>query len=272
MTEPIPTSPVPAEPRPVFVTSTSRAADAGFLTLADLSQITTSLDLDYRIVGGHMVTLLVALHGVSAQVPLRETADADFAALPTVIADPRLPAALIERGYRSREAANRFTRDADDPDGRLSLVIDILAPSYQGALVPNQRHGDLVVDEVPGLVFALHRPAELLDVHVRLTSGEGLRLRLALPDVTSALCLKALAYRGRFAAKDAVDLWRLIHAAYAAGLRAADWPVSVTGRQAADVLHRFFGTPAAAGLKQMSTNPADRTRMQALVRQVVPVG
>lgn len=81
---------------------------------------------------------------------------------------------------------------------------------------------------------------------------------------------EAVAYRGRFAAKDAVDLWRLIHAAYAAGLRAADWPTSVTGRQAADVLHRFSGTPAAAGLKQMSANSADRTRMQALVRQVVP--
>ncbi|WP_422734181.1 hypothetical protein ACN26Y_02480 [Micromonospora sp. WMMD558] len=114
MTRPMPASPVPAEPRPVSLISTSRAADAGFLTLADLAQITTTLDLDYRIVGGHMVTLLVALHGVSAQVPLRETADADFAALPTVIADPRLPAALIERGYRSRKTANRFTRDTDD--------------------------------------------------------------------------------------------------------------------------------------------------------------
>lgn len=107
----MPARPVPVEPRPVSLASTSRAADAGFLTLADLAHITTSLDLDYRIVGGHMVTLLVALHGVSAQVPLRETADADFAALPTVIADPRLPAALVECGYRSREAANRFTRD-----------------------------------------------------------------------------------------------------------------------------------------------------------------
>ncbi|MEV0426488.1 hypothetical protein [Micromonospora sp. NPDC050495] len=269
MTGPMPARPVPAEPRPVSLVSTSRAADAGFLTLGDLAHITTSLDLDYRIVGGHMVTLLVALHGVSAHVPMRETADADFAALPTVIADPRLPAALIERGYRSREAANRFARDTDDSDGQLSLVIDILAPSYQGALVPNQRHGGLVVDEVPGLILALHRPAELLDVRVQLTSGVDLSLRLALPDVTSALCLKALAYRGRFAAKDAVDLWRLIHAAYAAGLRAADWPTSITGRQAADVLHRFFGTPAAAGLKQMSANSADRTRMQALVRQVV---
>ncbi|MDT0530375.1 hypothetical protein RM555_15395 [Micromonospora sp. DSM 115977] len=272
MTGPTSSSADPKAPKPVSVVSTSRAADTGFLTLADLAQITTALGLDYRIVGGHMVTLLVALHGVSEQVPLRETADADFAALPSVIADPRLPGALLERGYRSREAANRFTRDSADEYGQLSLVIDILAPSYRGALVPNQRHGDLVVDEVPGLVLALHRPAELLDVDVQLTNKGHLSMCVALPDVTSALCLKALAYRGRFAPKDAVDLWRLIHAAHAAGLRTADWPVSITGRQAADVLHRFFGTPDAAGLKQMSSSIADRTRMRALVREIVPAG
>ncbi|NGM16112.1 hypothetical protein [Verrucosispora sioxanthis] len=183
-------------PRSVSLVSTSRAADAGFLTLADLAEITSALELDHRIVGGHMVTLLVALHGVSAQVPLRETADADFAALPTVVADPRLPAELVERGYTSREAANRFMREVEDSHGPLTLVVDILAPSYRGALVPNQRHGELVVDEVPGLVLALHRPAELLDVHVQLTSGEPLGMRVMLPDVASALCLKALAYRG----------------------------------------------------------------------------
>ncbi|MBQ1051228.1 hypothetical protein KBX50_22485 [Micromonospora sp. C51] len=265
------TGPAPVAPRSVSLVSTSRAADAGFLTLADLAEITTALELDHRIVGGHMVTLLVALHGVSAQVPLRETADADFAALPTVVADPRLPAELVERGYTSREAANRFMREVEDSHGPLTLVVDILAPSYRGALVPNQRHGELVVDEVPGLVLALHRPAELLDVHVQLTSGEPLGLRVMLPDVASALCLKALAYRGRFAAKDAVDLWRPINAAYAAGLRVGNWPGSVTGRQGAEVLHRFFGAPQAAGLKQMSTSTADRIRMQALVREVVPV-
>lgn len=126
------TGSVPVAPRSVSLVSTSRAADAGFFTLADLAEITTTLELDHRIVGGHMVTLLVALHGVSHEVPLRETADADFAALPTVIADPRLPAALVERGYTSREAANRFIREVEDSQGLLNLVVDILAPSYRG--------------------------------------------------------------------------------------------------------------------------------------------
>jgi hypothetical protein len=71
-------------------------------------------------------------------------------------------------------------------------------------------------------------------------------------------------------AKDAVDLWRLLAAAHAADLREEDWPGGVTGRKAADVLHRFFGVPSGTGLKQASSARADRTRMQALVRQVVP--
>jgi len=253
----------------VSLASTSRAADAGFLSLADVSVIATNLGIDYRIVGGHMVTLLVAAYGVSDQVPMRETADADFAALPEVVADPRLPTELTQHGYLRREDANRFVRGYGDEHGPLDLVVDVLAPSYRGKLVPNQRHGELVVDEIPGLALALHRPATLVDVRVQLTSRVALAMRLALPELPAALCLKALAYRGRFAAKDAVGLWRLLTAAHAAGLREETWPGGVTGRKAADVLHHFFGAPSGTGLKQVSSVRADRTRVQALVRHVV---
>ncbi|GIG85471.1 hypothetical protein [Plantactinospora endophytica] len=54
-------SEAPSPSLPVSVVSTSRAADAGYLTLADLSAIAATLAVDYRIVGGHMVTLLVAV-------------------------------------------------------------------------------------------------------------------------------------------------------------------------------------------------------------------
>ncbi|MFE9694702.1 hypothetical protein [Micromonospora sp. NPDC005806] len=251
------------------LTSTSRAADAGFLTLADLSSIAAELALDHRIVGGHMVTLLTAAHGVAGQVPMRETLDADFAALPAVIADPRLPRALADCGYHRTDAANRFIREHQDNHGPLNLVVDILAPSFENRLVPNQRHGDLVVDEVPGLVLALHRPATLVHLQVRLTNADELALQVRLPDLVSALCVKALAYRGRFAAKDAIDLWRLLNAAQAAGLTAETWPTSATGRDSAHILHRFFGIPGATGLTQVSASSADRTRMQALIARIV---
>lgn len=258
--------------RQLVLASTSRAADAGYLALADLAEITASMNAQYRIVGGHMVTLLAAAHGVSGQVPLRETADADFGALPQVIADPRLVQALRERQYAAPGAANRFVRRHRDNEGVVDLVIDLLAPSYQGRLLSCQPHGDLVVDEIPGLALALGRPSERLDIRVRLLSGGDLRMRLTLPDLTSALCIKALAYRGRFADKDAVDLWRLMTAAYAAGLRSDSWPPTATGRLAAEVLAQFFARPGAAGLRQACPRPADQARMRAMTRAVVALG
>jgi hypothetical protein len=60
MSEPV-DQPQPGVAPLLTLVSTSRAADAGYLALADLAQIATAMDADYRIVGGHMVTLLVAV-------------------------------------------------------------------------------------------------------------------------------------------------------------------------------------------------------------------
>ena len=255
----------------VSLDSTSRATDAGFLALADLAQIATDLAVDYRIVGGHMVTLLVAAHHASHLVPTRETLDADFGALPQVIADPRLVLALRDLGYAPVGAANRFVRTLLDPPGPLDLVVDILAPSYVGRLLPNQRHGDLIVDEVPGLASALARPPVVVQLTVRLLHGGSVETTLALPDLVGALCIKALAYRGRYSDKDAVDLWRLLNAAHVAGIRPGDWPSTITGQAAATVLWKFFGRTGAAGLRQACRQRSEQTHLRAIVRAVVPV-
>jgi hypothetical protein len=248
--------------------STSRAADGGYLALADLAEIAATLDVDYRIVGGHMVTLLAGVYGVSEQVILRETLDADFGAPPEVVADPRLPRALRERRYSTPGAANRFVCQ-ENAHRHPDRVIDILAPSFEGRLLSGRQHGGLVVDEIPGLAFALNRPPIEVELGVRLSYGSDIGMRLVLPDLVGALCIKALAYRGRFADKDAVDLWRLMNAAYAAGLRADSWPGTVTGRRAAEVFERFFSRRRAAGLKQVSNRRDDQLRMQAMTFAVV---
>lgn len=172
----------------LVVASTSRAADGGYLALRDLSEIADAMGVEYRVVGGHMVTLLATLHGVSDQVPLRETTDADLGVSPQVVADPRLPQALRDRNYALSGAANRFVRDRDGGRGRLEVVIDVLAPSYRGGLRPNQRHGDLFVDEIPGLAFALSVPLP------RLSSGcicsTATRLRCISPyQISRARCV-----------------------------------------------------------------------------------
>ncbi|SNR59580.1 hypothetical protein [Blastococcus mobilis] len=230
--------------------------------------------MPYRLVGGNAVTLLVAVHGVSDLVPARETADADFGAAYPVVADPRLLAALRERGYR-QQSGNRFlrTHTLGPTTGRAApswdLVIDVLAPSYVGRLLPNQTHGELVVDEVPGLNLALAREGTPVTVEVTLTSGHTVTTALMLPDVVSAICLKAYAYAGRLTERDAVDLWRLLEAAYAAGITAALWPTGPTATEAAAVLRQHFGRPGAPGLARAGDSMRARTRIAALVTHVV---
>lgn len=262
-----------ATPR-LILGSAGRASDAAFQAAADLAAIAAELDVPYRLIGGNAVTLLVAVHGVGDLVPSRETADADFGAAYPVVADPGLPAALHERGYR-QQSGNRFLRTHSLPPtpGRAApswdLVIDVLAPSYVGRLLPNQPHGELVVDEVPGLNLALARDATAVTVDVTLTSGHQVTAALILPDVVSAICLKAYAYAGRLTGRDAVDLWRLLEAAFAAGITADSWPTGPTAAEAAAVLRQHFGRPGAPGLRRASDSMRDRTRIAALVAHVI---
>jgi hypothetical protein len=220
----------------------------------------------YRLIGGNAVSLLTSVHGVGDRVPARDTADADFGASYDVVCDPRLPRALAQRGYL-RSAGNRFVRT--DPGTGDELAIDVLAPSYTGQLRVNQPRGDLWVDEVPGLAFALARPATVVIAEVVLTSAVSLHAELLLPDVIAALCLKAYAYAGRLHPRDALDIWRLLEAAHAADVRANGWPRSATGSDAAQILHRHFGRPSSNGTADATSATAHQARIRALVAQVV---
>lgn len=244
--------------------STSRAQDAGYLAMKDVTGVAAAVRAPYRIVGGQMVTLLVAAYEVTG-VPARETADADLGTTFDVVADPNLVAVLTERGYGSVGAANRFER----VDAMLTLAIDVLVPSFTGRLETSQQHGDMVVDEIPGLSFALERPALELSLETRLTDARTVQMNVALPDPVAALCLKALSYGSRYAARDAHDLWRLLEVAYTSGIRVSGWPTSATPSDASVVLHRFFNRAPANGLRDISADTAIQTRVRALVAAVV---
>ncbi|KQS71147.1 hypothetical protein [Modestobacter sp. Leaf380] len=109
-------------------------------------------------------------------------------------------------------------------------------------------------------------------IDVRLTSGHDLVADLTLPDVVSAICLKAHAYTGRMTDRDAVDLWRLLEVALAAGVTAATWPTGPTASDAAVVLRQHFGRPGSPGTARATRDPAQQTRIRALVGHVVGPG
>jgi hypothetical protein len=55
----------------------SRAEEAGYLALADIAHLAAQTGIDYRIVGGQMVSLHVAASGADDPA-LRQTLDADL--------------------------------------------------------------------------------------------------------------------------------------------------------------------------------------------------
>jgi hypothetical protein len=249
----------------LILRSTHRAGDAAWLAVADVVEVAERLDVVYRLVGGNSVALLVNHHGVADVVPPRETADADVGVPFEVCGDVRLLPALTGAGYE-RTAGNRFERSVGDR----RLVIDILAPSYTGTLLSNQPHGELVVDEIPGLLDALHLPATRVHAEVVLTDGAAMTIDVALPDVRAALIMKAYSYAGRLSANDAVDVWRLLEAANAEGLTADDWPATAGGGDAAVLLHQHFASPAGAGPRRGTSDRGVHARIRALTHRVVP--
>jgi len=245
--------------------STSRATDGAWMAAADVASAAEAAGVEYRLVGGNAVTLLTHVHGVAGRVPERETADADMGASMQVCGSPGLLAALPAQAYAQLDGS-RFERKTA---GRV-LTIDLLAPSYSGTMLSNQAAGPVVVDAVPGLGLALARPATVVAVAVVLSHGERIAFSVHLPDLLSALVLKSSAYRGRFADRDALDVWRLLEAAHSAGIRSEEWPGGTEGRDGALSLRTHFGDASSAGPKKATREKASQARIRALVNTLVP--
>jgi hypothetical protein len=137
----------------------------------------------YRVIGGHMVTMLVARWGLGSEL-YRETSDADLGVPPLVVQSPELVDQLMARGYE-RRSGNRFGRPMHDVPvsifGALATIpeatIDILVPAYTGRPRNDKKFGThLVTTEVPGLATALRRPPVVMSLRLRRMNGEVLDL------------------------------------------------------------------------------------------------
>lgn len=256
-------------PAALVLVSGSLASDAAHLASRDIAAVADDLRVDYRLVGGNAVTLLTYVHHVDAAVPLRETADADLGAHLEVLGEPALLEAMTGLGYTQREG-NRFVRHAASPGGPLELAVDVLAPSRTGRLETNQPVGALVVDAVPGLPLALRMPATWAHVTVTLTAAETLTYTVALPHVLAMLAMKAHAFAGRMATRDAVDIWRLLEAAHAAGYGPVDWPRGASTSDTHTLLRRHFTLPSSAGMNALRSTSADQARVRLLTQSLLP--
>ena len=253
----------------VTLTSTSRSADAGHLSAADIAAIAREAGIEFRLIGGNAISLLVWAHHATELVPGRETNDADLGVPSEAIGAAGLIGALTNRHYQQTEG-NRFVRTVEHDGATLELEIDVLVPAYGDRMESNQPFGDLVVDAIPGLAVAIARAPTLVHVTAQLTTGTDVRYAVPLPEPISALCMKAYAYRWRFAQRDALDIWRLLEVARKLGLSQQTWPAGASGRVASQILHQYFGMPASTGPAAATADPAQQTRIRALVLSIVP--
>lgn len=261
----------------------SLADDLGYVALADLAHMLGGeAALPYRVIGGHMVTALVARWRLGPEL-YRETGDTDLGVPPVVVRDGGLVERLLDLGYE-RVAGNRFVRPIDDVPVRIvgaseaprQAVIDVLVPAYRRRARHTRRiGGDLVTTEAPGLATALARPPVTLEMELHRLNGERLDILVAFPDEAAALTMKALATRVRTRDADVVDVWRCLEAAVAAGVPASAFADAVAAQSVATVRGLFEsrhgpGMTALVGAQRLSATAADErfTRLRALIARV----
>lgn len=264
--------------------ASSVADDLGYVALSDLARAFGDIAADYRVIGGHMVTMLAARWRLGADL-YRETGDVDLGIPPIVARDQHVVSRLKEINYL-QVAGNRFARELTDiPAGMMSeshspnpeALIDVLIPAYTSRAHENVRVGDdLFTTEVLGLQLALARPPVTIALELRRLNGQTLTCELPFADELSALVLKSLATRVRFKDTDITDIWRCLEIAFAGGLRPADFAGGVRA-DAAEVVRALFGArrgtamAALAAEQRLSAVAADErfTRMRALIAHVL---
>ena len=192
----------------IVVTSTSNASDLGYRALADLSAAAEGLD--YRVVGGHMVQLLLLAYPTpEAQKSVRATSDADAGIERPLAIGQDIHHRLLELGYTPQ--GNRYEKQTADSSADL-LAVDLLVPrtsTEKTAIL-----GDRAFDAIPGLNLAMAAEPTMIAAQVRLTRGQYLTFTVPVPNPESALVLKALAWKSRNAPKDLTDISSLLELAY----------------------------------------------------------
>jgi hypothetical protein len=139
------------------LSASSVADDLGYVALKDLAGALGDIPAEYRVIGGHMVTVLAARWQLGASL-YRQTRDVDLGVAPMVVRDQHVVGRLKGVSY-VQVAGNRFARRLSDipagmtgeiyPHDREALI-DVLVPAYTGRPRENVRVGDdLFTTEVP---------------------------------------------------------------------------------------------------------------------------
>lgn len=268
----------------LVLTAGSVVDDLGYAALADVASALEGVTEDYRVIGGHMVTMLAARWQLGAEL-YRETGDVDLGVPPIVARDYAVVSRLKQLNYE-QVAGNRFAKTIPDIPAGLSdegvaqrpeAVIDVLIPAYTSRARENVAVSEeLFTTEVPGLGIALSRSPVQLTLEFRRLNGEIRQVDLLFADEVSALVLKSLATQVRHKDTDVADIWRCLEIAFAAGVTPPDFRGGIKAESAARIRELFrsrrsLGMTTLAARLQLPANVADErfTRIYALVDRVI---
>ncbi len=264
--------------------ASSVADDLGYVALNDLAGALKDISEEYRVIGGHMVTMLAARWDLGASL-YRETGDVDLGVPPIVARDQLVVERLKDVSYLQIEG-NRFAKELSDIPAGIAghgdlpnpeALIDVLVPAYTSHARENVQVGeDLFTTEVPGLDFALARPPVMIRLELRRLNGQMLRCEVPFADELSALLLKTSATKVRSKDTDTADLWRCLEIAYAAGLRPSDFTDGRRAESAAELRALFeirqgHAMTELTAAQHLSKQAADEryTRIRALITRVL---
>lgn len=238
----------------VVLACTATADDNGMRALHDVA--TVAGDIDYRVIGGHMVRLLRHIYNVPG--PPRITSDADTGINVDVASTGELHDRLIALGYQA-ECGNRYQRGAQ--------AVDLLVPA--AAKPGRQIIGERAFDAAPGLRLALALPPIQVSVVARLTTSDSIEFAVPVPDVEAAFVLKTLVRTVRDTERDLQDIETLLQiVASQPEYRASPWRMNDPS-----ITKAGERGDAARVARQMISGPPTRVpaHVRALLRRHVAV-
>ena len=248
----------------VTVHATSNADDAAYRSLADVARLAAGRD-DIRVIGGHMVALLVHAFG-AADAATRRTNDTDAAISTDVAASGSVHAALEALDYRAT-SGNAYRKGDRE--------INLLVPSTDGGF-RTVEHGGRGFDAAPGLLLALAVPPVVLDVEVVHQDRSRDRFDVLLPTLEAAVVLKTLATVTRQEARDLTDIHSLLEVAYIGDASTwGGWTLNRTSHTGArlDAARRLNQlADGARHNRQLDQAEVPAHRFTALVRALVRAG
>lgn len=107
----------------------SVADDLGYVALNDLAMALEDVAADYRVIGGHMVTMLAARWQLGREL-YRETGDVDLGIPPIVAREHHVVNRLKGLNYL-QVAGNRFARGLSDIPARMKDENDSPSPELR---------------------------------------------------------------------------------------------------------------------------------------------